>query len=72
MNDKKFTIQAEKTLSEAIELYLIVENNPLCHSRSDSVHDSLNSLIFDLGTILYPDLLCVSDIVEKHLISISR
>lgn len=67
MNDKQFISQTKKTLAEAIKLYLIIENNPSCYSRSDSVHDSLNSLIFDLGTILYPDLLCVSDIVEKHL-----
>lgn len=65
MNDKKFTIQAKKTLSEAVKLYQLIDNDPCCYSRSDDIKEVLTGLIYQIGGALYPDACSILDIIDE-------
>ena len=65
MNDKKFTKQAKKTLSEAVKLYQLIDNDPCCYSRSDDIKESLTGLIYQIGGALYPDVCSILDIIDE-------
>lgn len=53
-----------KTLKELVNLYEFLIDNLTSHSDLDDLRESLDSSIFYLGSILYPDALCVPDIIE--------
>lgn len=59
-----FYKQSKKTIKEASRLYLTICADPNCYSRSDQVKDQLDTLIWCLGSVIYPEARDTIDVIR--------